>query len=105
MVRLVDEGGDWDRRNRLKAYQGLYMISIRNFKLGAELLLDTISTFTATELISYDQFVLLAVLAGVLVLDRKQLKQKVCPRHFFPFSFLVGNSLNQIDTLLGDRFT
>lgn len=87
MVRLVDEGGDWDRRNRLKAYQGLYMISIRNFKLGAELLLDTISTFTATELISYDEFVLLAVLAGVLVLDRKQLKQKVCPLTLFLFLF------------------
>lgn len=75
--RLVDEGGDWDRRNRLKAYQGLHLLSIRNFKLGGALLLDTVTTFTATELIDYDDFVTLCVLAGVLTLERKDLKKKV----------------------------
>lgn len=74
---LVDEGGDWDRRNRLKAYQGLHFLSIRNFKAGGELLLDTVSTFTATELIDYDGFVTLCVLAGVLTLQRNDLKKKV----------------------------
>lgn len=75
--RLVDEGGDWDRRNRLKAYQGLHLLSIRNFKTGGELLLDTVSTFTATELIDYDDYVTLCVLAGVLSLDRREVKKKV----------------------------
>lgn len=75
--RLVDEGGDWDRRNRLKAYQGLHFLSIRNFKAGGELLLDTLSTFTATELIDYEDFVVLCVLAGVMTLERKDLKKKV----------------------------
>lgn len=75
--RLVEEGGDWDRRNRLKAYQGIHNLSIRNFQLGGQLLLDTISTFTATELIDYDDFVGLCILAGVMTLDRKDLKKKV----------------------------
>ncbi|KAL8286307.1 hypothetical protein RQP46_004795 [Phenoliferia psychrophenolica] len=74
---LVDEGGDWDRRNRLKAYQGVHLLSIRNFKTGGELLLDTVSTFTATELIDYDDFVTLCVLAGVMSLDRKDVKKKI----------------------------
>lgn len=74
---LVDEGGDWDRRNRLKAYQGLHLLSIRNFTLGGQLLLDTLSTFTATELIDYDDFVALCVVAGTLTLERKDLKKKV----------------------------
>lgn len=74
---LVEEGGDWDRRNRLKAYQGLHLLSIRNFKQGGQLLLDTISTFTATELLDYEDFVVLCVLAGVLTLERKDLKKKV----------------------------
>ena len=30
--KLIDEGGDWDRRNRLKVYEGLYCITIRDFK-------------------------------------------------------------------------
>merc|ERR1719357_475526 len=29
---LIEEGGDWDRRNRLKVYQGLYCVAIRDFK-------------------------------------------------------------------------
>ena len=76
---LVEEGGDWDRRNRLKAYQGLHLLSIRSFKQGGQLLLDTISTFTATELLDYEDFVVLCVLAGVLTLERKDLKKKVSP--------------------------
>jgi len=30
--KMIDEGGDWDRRNRLKVYEGLYCITIRDFK-------------------------------------------------------------------------
>ena len=75
--RLADDGGDWDRRNRLKAYTGLYNLSIRNFKAGAELLLDTLSTFAATELMTYEEFITLCVISGVLTLERKDYKQKV----------------------------
>ncbi|KAM0787498.1 hypothetical protein ACM66B_003570 [Microbotryomycetes sp. NB124-2] len=75
--KLVDEGGDWDRRNRLKAYEGLHLLSVRNFKRGGELLLDVLSTFTATELIEYDDFVSLCVLAGAFSLERKDLKKKI----------------------------
>lgn len=74
---LIESGGDWDRRNRLKAYEGLYLLSIRNFQTGAQLLLDTLSTFTATELIEYDEFVKLVVVAGTLTLERKELKKNV----------------------------
>ena len=28
---LMEEGGDWDRRNRLKVYEGLYALAIRDF--------------------------------------------------------------------------
>ncbi|BGP31656.1 proteasome regulatory particle subunit [Rhodotorula toruloides] len=75
--KLVDEGGDWDRRNRLKVYEGVHLLSIRNFKKGADLLLDALPTFTAIELLEYDDFVVLCVLAGVLALERKDLKKKV----------------------------
>jgi len=65
--RLKYEGGDWDRRNRLKVYTGLYFLSIRQFKHGGELLLDAFSTFTATELLSYTEFVDLTIIANTLV--------------------------------------
>lgn len=75
--RLIEEGGDWDRRNRLKVYQGLHFISIRNFKRSGELLLDALSTFTAHELLSYNDFVALSVVAGTLTLGRVDVKKKV----------------------------
>ncbi|OCH93449.1 PCI-domain-containing protein [Obba rivulosa] len=74
---LVEKGGDWDRRNRLKVYRGLHLLSIRQFKRGGELLLDALSTFTATELIPYNDFVALTIISNVLTLKRPDLKKKV----------------------------
>lgn len=54
------------------------MISNRQFKRGAELLLDALSTFTASELLHYNEFVSLTVIAGALTLGRVDLKKKVC---------------------------
>ncbi|CAG8458825.1 13595_t:CDS:2 [Ambispora leptoticha] len=74
---LIEEGGDWDRRNRLKVYEGIYRLSIRDFKTAANLFLDTLSTFMSTELMSYKEFVKYAVLAGAISLKRVDLKKKV----------------------------
>lgn len=74
---LVEEGGDWDRRNRLKVYEGLHLLSIRDFKRGGELFLDALSTFTATELLEYNDFITLTVLSNILSLPRTELKKKV----------------------------
>jgi len=75
--KLIEEGGDWDRRNRLKVYNGIHLISIRQFKHGGELLLDALSTFTATELLPYNDFVALTVIANTLCLKRVDLKKKL----------------------------
>jgi 26S proteasome regulatory subunit N7 len=74
---LVDEGGDWDRRNRLKAYEGTYLLSIRDFKPAAQLFLDSLSTFTSTELMSYRDFVKYAVLVGMISLQRVEIKKRI----------------------------
>lgn len=74
---FVEKGGDWDRRNRLKVYRGLHLLSIRQFKPASALLIDALSTFTATELLSYNDFVSLTVISGTLTLKRVDLKKKV----------------------------
>jgi len=74
---LIEEGGDWDRRNRLKVYEGYYLLSIRDFKTAAELLLSTLSTFTSTELMQYKDFVKYTVIASVFSLSRVDMKKKV----------------------------
>ncbi len=52
---MMEEGGDWDRRNRLKVYEGLYSMAVRNFSKAADLFLETVSTFTSYELMDYKQ--------------------------------------------------
>lgn len=74
---LVESGGDWDRRNRLKAYQGLHLLSVRSYSTAAPLLLDSLSTFTSYELCNYSSLVVYAVLAGSVSLKRVDFKAKV----------------------------
>ncbi|KAJ6842721.1 putative 26S proteasome non-ATPase regulatory subunit 6 [Iris pallida] len=75
--KLFEEGGDWERKNRLKVYEGLYCMSTRNFKRAASLFLDSISTFTTYEIFPYDTFIFYTVLTSIISLDRVSLKQKV----------------------------
>lgn len=74
---LMEQGGDWDRRNRLRVYQGLHCMSIRDFKTAAKLFMDTVSTFTCYELCDYKTFVSYTVLASVISLERVDLRSKV----------------------------
>jgi len=74
---LLDTGGDWERRNRLKVYEALFLLMVRDFKKSSSLFLDSIATFTATELLPYNQFILYAVTASVVALPRADLKKKV----------------------------
>ncbi|RXH96110.1 hypothetical protein DVH24_008610 [Malus domestica] len=74
---LFEEGGDWERKNRLKVYEGLYCMSTRNFKKAADFFLDSISTFTTYGIFPCDIFILYTVLTSIISLDRFSLKQKV----------------------------
>ncbi|XP_041348370.1 26S proteasome non-ATPase regulatory subunit 6-like [Gigantopelta aegis] len=74
---LIDEGGDWDRRNRLKVYRGVYSMSVRDFKHAATLFLDTVATFTSYELMDYQTFVMYTVFCSMISLERTDLREKV----------------------------
>merc|ERR1719262_11192 len=45
------KGGDWERRNKLKVYEGMYLMTAREWKTAAELFLNVMPTFTATEVV------------------------------------------------------
>lgn len=74
---LIDEGGDWDRRNRLKVYEGCYLMMARDLKKAARLFQESVATFTATELMPYNKMIFYCVLTCVLNLDRVDLKKKI----------------------------
>lgn len=74
---LIEQGGDWDRRNRLKVYEGVYLLAVRNFNEGSRLILDALPTFTCTELVDNKEFVKYVILASLLSLPRSEIKSKV----------------------------
>lgn len=74
---LIEEGGDWDRRNRLKVYKGYYAITVRDFKTAADNFLESISTFTSYELMKYTKFVEYTVIVSMISLKRAKLGEKV----------------------------
>ncbi|TVY83662.1 putative 26S proteasome regulatory subunit rpn7 [Lachnellula suecica] len=96
---LVESGGDWDRRNRLKAYQGLYLLTARSYSLAAPLLLDSLSTFTSYELCSYSSLVVYAVLAGSVSLKRVDFKSKVVDAP--EIKAILGDGEDKISALTG----
>lgn len=75
--RLIELGGDWDRRNRVKVYEGLYLIAKRDIKGAAALLYDGIATFTCYEICTYKQFMFYAVLTNIMALPRTSLEKKI----------------------------
>ncbi|CAL9727586.1 26S proteasome regulatory subunit Rpn7p [Monosporozyma unispora] len=74
---LIEKGGDWERRNRYKTYMGIYSLSIRDFTKAAELLVDSLATFTSVELTSYENVAMYASVAGLFALERTDLKTKI----------------------------
>mmetsp|Transcript_2029 Transcript_2029/g.2849 ORF Transcript_2029/g.2849 Transcript_2029/m.2849 type:complete len:428 (-) Transcript_2029:520-1803(-) len=76
-TKLAADGGDWDRRNRLKVYTALSKILARDIKGAASLLIDCIATFSCSELCSYSDFIVYTIISNILHLPRTELKEKI----------------------------
>lgn len=74
---MFEDGGDWERKNKFKVYEAVYLMLIRQFKPAATNLLDTLATFSATELFDYQTFVYYTVVMSMVSLDRATIRTKV----------------------------
>jgi 26S proteasome regulatory subunit N7 len=74
---LVEKGGDWERRNRLKVYEATFLAARREIKGASVLYLDSLATFSATELMDYKKFVFYTVITALVSVDRPTLRDKV----------------------------
>ena len=74
---LLKTGGDWEKKNRLKVYEGLYLILTKNFKDAGKNFLDALMTFTSYELFDFKTFVFYTAVINIISVDRKDLKEKI----------------------------
>eukprot|EP00440_Ansanella_granifera_P042647 gb/GFBE01046236.1/.p1 GENE.gb/GFBE01046236.1/~~gb/GFBE01046236.1/.p1 ORF type:complete len:393 (+),score=132.84 gb/GFBE01046236.1/:1-1179(+) len=73
----LGKGGDWERRNKLKVYEGVHLMNSRNWKEAAKLFLNVMPTFTATELVEFKDFVFYTVLLSMVSMDRPTLRNQL----------------------------
>jgi len=75
--QICDAGGDWEHKNKLKVYEAVFAMYTRDFKRAAERFLESMATFTTSELFSYSRCINYAVIMSLVSLDRVTLKAKV----------------------------
>lgn len=73
----LSKGGDWERKNKLKVYEGMFLMTNRQWKEAATLFLNVMPTFTATELVELKDFVFYTVLLTLVSLDRPTIREKL----------------------------
>ena len=52
-LQLVEEGADWDKKNKLKVFEGTYCMIVCDFKKASDLFLSCVASFTCVELMDY----------------------------------------------------
>lgn len=75
--KKLTDGGDWEKRNRMKVYEGLYCILNREFKEAGKLFIDALMTFTTYELFDYKTFVFYTSICNIISVDRNTLKTRI----------------------------
>mmetsp|Transcript_9225 Transcript_9225/g.27668 ORF Transcript_9225/g.27668 Transcript_9225/m.27668 type:complete len:387 (-) Transcript_9225:26-1186(-) len=73
----LGKGGDWERRNKLKVYEGIHLMNSRNWKEAATLFLNVMPTFTAVELVDFKDFVFYTVILTLVSCDRPIIREKL----------------------------
>ncbi|KAM0674067.1 proteasome regulatory particle subunit [Gurleya vavrai] len=72
---LMITGCDWDRRNKFKAYEGLYSLITKDYVTAGNLIFESLPVYECKELISYEKLVLYALFSYLMSFDREDLKK------------------------------
>ena len=68
---------DWDQKNRLKFFKGIFALAERRLDEAAKFLVEALPTFEETGFMPYKELVKYAVISAAVAFDRPTLKSKV----------------------------
>lgn len=74
---VFENSSDWDRKNRFRVYLGLIHLIKAEFEEAAKYFKDSLASFDAAELISFDLAVFYLVFSSLIAFDRNELKKNV----------------------------
>jgi 26S proteasome regulatory subunit N7 len=75
--KFLKDASDWEKKNKYKVYEGLYLILTRKFQEAGKLFLEALMTFVNYELFSYKDFVFYTAITNIITVDRVTLKNRV----------------------------
>ncbi|KAI0980649.1 hypothetical protein GJ496_005144 [Pomphorhynchus laevis] len=78
--KILENSGsaDWDRKNRLKVYEGLVSFHAkRDFASAIKLFLEVLPTYNCYEILDHKTFITYTVLFGMISLQRPQLRDQI----------------------------
>ena len=73
----LEAATDWDQKNRLKFFKGLWAVAQRNLEEASKYLVEALPTFEENGCIPYKELVKYAVITASVTFDRPSLKSKV----------------------------
>mmetsp|Transcript_26867 Transcript_26867/g.61959 ORF Transcript_26867/g.61959 Transcript_26867/m.61959 type:complete len:387 (-) Transcript_26867:70-1230(-) len=120
----LSKGGDWERRNKLKVYEGIYNLTNREWKQAATLFLNVMPTFTATELVEFKDLVFYTVVLSMVALDRPTIREQLVSSpevrsvigdtpglqefmesfYYCRYTDFMGNFVHIVDLVKADRY-
>lgn len=77
----LEAATDWDQKNRLKFFRGMWSIAQRNLEDASKYLVEALPTFEENGCIPYKDLVKYAVVTASVTFDRPSLKSKVIRFH------------------------
>jgi len=70
-------GGDWSARNKLKAYEGVRCLAVREYAKAASLFVDAVPTFESYELADFGTIIRYTIYSCMIALPRNELRKKI----------------------------
>ena len=101
-VRLNEQGGDWEKRNKLNIYSGLISILKRDFEKASSLLIDSLNTFNASDILEYKDLVVYCLVLGLVTLPRQKFSKKILQNSEVIGVFLENPALSELFTVIDD---
>lgn len=74
---IFNKCNDWESKNRFKVYCGLFHLIKAEFDKAAEFFIDSLASFNAEELVSFDKLILYLVFTSLLSFERNRLKKEI----------------------------
>lgn len=75
--RLNEEGGDWEKKNKLLVYEGMWLLMKRDLGGAARVFLSCVNTFNAPEILDFRRLVFYGVALGMVSLPRQDVKKRI----------------------------